>query len=776
MRYNLPYYTVPNDAGRYDSMRVVVNRRRFSRDSTEYLAVGYDRGVLPEGAEPDGFWERAEGGSVLEVRVPWALLGVTDPSSRSVLQGPGDNTSRAERGPDGRWHLKPGVRSWPDSLTGELGSVQVEDIGLVAGVHRSDGAWQGGDSATAGRFTWPTWNEPEWVERRRPVEDSLRRTFASLDPYGVATTDTIARRAGIPKPAAPRVDSADLAWRAGDQNRALALYEARLKTDPTNGTALHRVALIHAWNEDYDGALELLGRLIELQPNNLDAQVDHARVRAWSGDISGALDELDALLAHHPDEPGALEARALFEAWAGNYEASLSGYDQLLAIAPDNAAARREQAQVLSWASRYNASRAAYDSLLAENPGDVDARLGLARVLSFANDLDGAIAQYRKVLDDHRGQADAVRGLGRVLGWKGDLVEAERVLRRAVAADPRDVATLVVLAQNLQWQGRNAAALDVLEDARRLAPNDGDVREQLRAVRTVLAPQTRPRIVVEDDSEGNHMATRTLVGEWHPRPRLDLQADVYQRGLEQNALRRSVWGLTVTGRWVFEPGWTVTGDLGGSHGDGAARSSFTSLGMGLSTPGRYPWAGTITYQSHALDATALQVERGVRMGQLDLHGRWTPAPGWRVDASVGRAVLHGTERNQRGSGSLSASKRLTHGFTVGVGARAFGYQKDLVDGYFDPEFYGIAELTGRWLYEPGHWSLLLESAPGMQKVSNTGSPKGAWRVSARAAYRFAPGREVSLSGGYSSTGLQSFSTGASDYHYTAVILGASWVF
>jgi len=533
---------------------------------------------------------------------------------------------------------------------------------------------------------------------------------------------------------------------------------------------------MRAWNQDYAGGLKLLDRLIGLEPDNLEARVDHARVRAWSGDLSGALTELDAVLARHPDDPGALEARALFEAWAGHYDASLSGYDQLLAIAPDNAAARREQARVLSWASRYEASRAVYDSLLAADPGDVDARLGLARVLTYADHLDEAIAQYREILQAHPDRADALRGLGRALSWSGRLVEAERMLRKGVSESPDDVETLVALAQNLQWQGRNAAALGVLERARRIAPSNGDVREQLRAVRAVLGAQVRPQVVVEDDSDGNHMGTRTMMGGWHPVPRLDVRADLYQRDLEQNALKRSVWGLTVTGAWVLEPGWTVSGGLGGSHADGGARRSFTSVRLGLSTPGRYPYTGTITYQAHALDATALMAERGVRIRQLDLDGHWTPAPGWRLDASLGRAVLRGTERNQRGNGSLSAGRRISHGVTLGFGVRTFGYQKDLHDGYFDPDFYGIAEVTGRWLYEPGHWSFLLEGAPGAQKVTKSGSAKGAYRVSARLGYRFAPGRELSLSGGYSSTGLQSFSTGASGYRYTAVILGASWVF
>ena len=72
------------------------------------------------------------------------------------------------------------------------------------------------------------------------------------------------------------------------------------------------------------------------------------------------------------------------------------------------------------------------------------------------------------------------------------------------------------------------------------------------------------------------------------------------------------------------------------------------------------------------------------------------------------------------------------------------------------------------------WSLLLEGAPGVQQVTRDGDSAATVRASARLSYHLATGREISLSGGYSSAGLQSFSTGASDYRYSAIILSAAW--
>ncbi len=191
-RFNLPFYTERNDDGRYDSLRVIVNRRRFARDSTEYLAIGHDRGLLGEGPPPDGLWERSEDGRAFEVRVPWLLLGVTDPSSRTVLQGPGrENTGRAVLGPDGRYRLARGVAAWPDSVFGALGTRRIEGIGIIARAVTSGAREAVAPSAGApvARFTWPGWEEPRWIERARPVYRAMAELFRTLDPYGQAASD-----------------------------------------------------------------------------------------------------------------------------------------------------------------------------------------------------------------------------------------------------------------------------------------------------------------------------------------------------------------------------------------------------------------------------------------------------------------------------------------------------------------------------------------------------------------------------------------------------------
>jgi hypothetical protein len=331
-----------------------------------------------------------------------------------------------------------------------------------------------------------------------------------------------------------------------------------------------------------------------------------------------------------------------------------------------------------------------------------------------------------------------------------------------------------------RWQGRAPDALSAFEAAAGLAPADPEIRDQLRSVGLGFAPDARPSLVLEDDSDGNLMLTTSAAGSWHPTPRLQLRARVYHKSLEQRlgtfTLERAARGLRVSAAFQLSPGWTFSTGVGGSTTSGTGDPSFLSGEIGVRTPERHDLVGTLTVSTSGLDETAVLAERGVRSSEVLASARWMPGPAWRFDASVGVGEYRGTEANGRRSAALGASRRLGRALALGVGLRGFSFEKNLFDGYFDPDFYGLAELTGSWLHRPGSWTFVVELAPGLQKVTLDGDVGTSLRSNARAAYALGPGREIGLSLGYSSAGLTSFATGGSGYSYTAVILSASWAF
>ena len=86
--FHRPITTVARADGLWDSLFVMTNRARFGRDGSFYPAHGINRGRLRYGTEQestlsDWYWDANAG--VLQVRLAWDLLNVSDPSSATIL-------------------------------------------------------------------------------------------------------------------------------------------------------------------------------------------------------------------------------------------------------------------------------------------------------------------------------------------------------------------------------------------------------------------------------------------------------------------------------------------------------------------------------------------------------------------------------------------------------------------------------------------------------------------------------------------------------------------
>ena len=428
------------------------------------------------------------------------------------------------------------------------------------------------------------------------VRDYFSRVL-ELHPGHPTAVEFLERIGGADAAVALSGNPADEAWNNGNTALAMRLYSDRLAADPRDGTAILRVALMQAWQEQYDVAIELLDRLIKQQPGHLDARLARARVHAWSGDIPTALDEVAEVLAVQPDNPEALETLGIFLAWAGQLDEALASYDELLAIAPGNGSAQLLRAQAFAWAAQFEASRAAYDTLLARDPDDIDARLGLARTLALSEDFDGALAEYDEVLVRAPDEMRARTGKSKTLGWADRLPESELVALQAVEADRSSAEAWGGLGRVYRWQGRDASAQEALETAAELAPTNAVIRDQLRSVNLALAPLAQPTVIYENDSDGNTMVTTSIAAGWYVKPRLKISAEGYLKRLRQTSgfgvLDLRVQGVRMSGRYQLRPGWSLSGGLGGSRSNGTDDPSNVEYHLGVRTPERNRFGGAL---------------------------------------------------------------------------------------------------------------------------------------------------------------------------------------
>jgi hypothetical protein len=160
--YNRPFRTQPNADGRYDSLLVTSNRRRIGRDGTVYPAYSYDRGLLVHARQSEttlADWYADSSSGSIELRLPWGMLNVMDPSSHTVLFG--------------------------DPKTGEVAGSTTDGFRFIVQSYdprKPRGGAQRLPNGGAAPVTWrwKAWEEPRWYAELKPVFETMQRTFATL--------------------------------------------------------------------------------------------------------------------------------------------------------------------------------------------------------------------------------------------------------------------------------------------------------------------------------------------------------------------------------------------------------------------------------------------------------------------------------------------------------------------------------------------------------------------------------------------------------------------
>jgi len=170
-RFRRPFRSVKNDAGRFVVPRTESNRDRWSRDGSHFPSRRQEIGRLRRGTQDrsdPAFDSRAEwqlGDGFLEMRIPWGLLAVSDPSSRRVVRD------------------APGRRSGPvgTQVTGGFRLLLATGAAGARGdAVRTLPASRAGRIALPPLYTWPTWEQPTFHRHRKQSFDIVKAFLRDL--------------------------------------------------------------------------------------------------------------------------------------------------------------------------------------------------------------------------------------------------------------------------------------------------------------------------------------------------------------------------------------------------------------------------------------------------------------------------------------------------------------------------------------------------------------------------------------------------------------------
>jgi hypothetical protein len=128
--------------------------------------MSYNRNRLlysPQSRSSLADWFADSASGVIEVRLPWGMLQVVDPSARSVLFG---NTNAGEA-----------IGATTDGFR-----FVVESYDPGKPLSGADHLPRGTSSAFADppNWTWSTWEIPQWHSEVKPLFAAMKRTFAGI--------------------------------------------------------------------------------------------------------------------------------------------------------------------------------------------------------------------------------------------------------------------------------------------------------------------------------------------------------------------------------------------------------------------------------------------------------------------------------------------------------------------------------------------------------------------------------------------------------------------
>lgn len=469
-------------------------------------------------------------------------------------------------------------------------------------------------------------------------------------------------------------------------------------------------------------------------------------------------------------------------AWTrGDRSLARTQYEIGLAADRNDAVALFRLALLAGWDGDHELSIAYLDRLIQRYPEDRDARTARARSVAALGDLAAAIAAIDSILVDHPSDGGAVEARARFAARERDFRYSEQLWRRALALNEQSVYARLGLSQVLRWQGRLLEARSIIRPVGANS-DDVDVRNEYDTVERLFRPRVSSAVTVEDDSDGNSIATLTGGGAFRVADRVDVRSNGYYRSasLDASSAAVSARGVNAGVSAELPSGWSLSASAGASASSIIGSRTRPAMSAGVTTPRHNAAIVTLAASRSNIDYTLPLVRNDVAVTEARASVDASAGRDWTVAVEAGFAAfdIRSTgESNRRLSGRALLNRRLSTPLSLVLSVRGFGFDKDLNGGYFDPDFYGLADAGIAWHRESAAWVLDAEVAPGLQQIGTSGTPGGAIRAQAAATWAVRPGRQISARAVLANTGLQQVTAEATrGYRYASMSLAVSWWF
>ncbi len=181
-----------SDQGTFEGEIIQPNRRRFARNGKYFPPERYDRGILRYGtldpSAPDydslAEWHANVRTNTIDLRIPWALLNVTDPSTLRIVAGIDTNgTVRTARTPG----FVLAVFSYRPQKALQMRPMMEQGHPLADALPALTGPLTISQDLLR-KYRWTPWTRPQYVLRKKQSYGILQKAFLALPKAPLASS------------------------------------------------------------------------------------------------------------------------------------------------------------------------------------------------------------------------------------------------------------------------------------------------------------------------------------------------------------------------------------------------------------------------------------------------------------------------------------------------------------------------------------------------------------------------------------------------------------
>ncbi len=248
-------------------------------------------------------------------------------------------------------------------------------------------------------------------------------------------------------------------------------YLQLLTSNPDNPDMLHSLGVIAYQKEQYDIALEWIGKAIEKNQFVPQFHNTHGIILEALGMIDEAINAYQQAVSLKPDYAEAYHNMAVALQSRGHYALAVERCKQAVMLKPDYSQAYNTMAFSLEKQHLYDEAIENYKHALSLDPDFVEAYNHLGVVLNEKGRSAEAIDNFRNAIKRDPDYAEVYNNMGIALKEQEEFSEAIACFEKALQLDPNFTEAYYNLGNSLRDEGRCVGAINNFKQAISLKPD-----------------------------------------------------------------------------------------------------------------------------------------------------------------------------------------------------------------------------------------------------------------------------------------------------------------